>query len=79
VAVIAAAMYLFYNRAVAFGRDLPRYSVEIHAMVAKITANTSKIEQNTSKVLKGPDERKPIPVEVQQGPSLFRFLEGGQA
>src|SRR6185312_7389527 len=77
VAVFAAAIYVFYNRAVAFGRDLPRYSAEIHAMVAKVTTNTSKIEQNTSKVLKGPQTQKPIPVEVQQGPSLFRFLEGG--
>ena len=77
VIVVAAATYLFYNRAVAFGRELPRYSAEIHAMVAKITSNTSKIEQNTSKVLKGPNQKQPIPVEVQQGPSLFRFLEGG--
>jgi predicted PurR-regulated permease PerM len=77
VAAIAAVTYLFYNRAVAFGRDLPKYSAEIHAMVAKVTSNTSKIEQNTSKVLKGPQERKPIPVQVQEGPSLFRFLEGG--
>jgi len=77
VVALAAATYLFYNRAVAFGRELPRYSAEIHGMVAKITANTSKIEQNTSKVLKGPNTKKPIPVEVQQGTSLFRFLEGG--
>lgn len=77
VIVIAAATYLFYNRAVAFGRDLPRYSAEIHALVNKITANTSKIEQNTSKVLKGPNQEKPIPVEVEQGPSLFRFFEDG--
>lgn len=77
VAVFAAATYVFYNRALAFGRDLPRYSAEIHAMVAKVTANTSKIEQNTSKVLKGEQTKRPIPVEVQQGPSLFRFLEGG--
>ena len=77
VAVFAAAIYVFYNRAVAFGQDLPRYSAEIHAMVAKVTTNTSKIEQNTSKVLKGEQTKKPIPVEVQQGPSLFRFLEGG--
>jgi predicted PurR-regulated permease PerM len=77
IAVFAAATYIFYNRAVAFGRELPRYSAEIHAMVAKVTSNTSKIEQNTSKVLKGPHQKKPIPVEVQQGPSLFRFLEGG--
>jgi predicted PurR-regulated permease PerM len=76
-AAFAAATYLFYNRAVAFGRDLPRYSAEIHAMVAKVTANTSKIEQNTSQVLKGAPEKKPIPVEVQQGPSLLRFLEDG--
>jgi len=77
VAVLGAATYVFYNRAVAFGQELPRYSSEIHAVVAKITSKTSKIEQNTSKVLKGPHEKKPIPVEVQQGPSLLRFLEGG--
>lgn len=77
VIVIAAATYLFYNRAVAFGQDLPRYSAEIHALVNKITANTSKIEQNTSKVLKGSNQEKPIPVEVEQGPSLFRFFEDG--
>jgi predicted PurR-regulated permease PerM len=77
VAVLGAATYVFYNRAMAFGQELPRYSTEIHAVVAKITSKTSKIEQNTSKVLKGPHEQKPIPVEVQEGPSLLRFLEGG--
>jgi predicted PurR-regulated permease PerM len=75
--VFAAATYLFYNRAVAFAGDLPKYSAEIHVLIAKITANTSKIEQNTSKVLKGPHQKPPVPVEVQQGPSIFRFLEGG--
>ena len=77
VILLAAATYLFYNRAVAFGRELPRYSAEIHSLVAKVTAKTNKIEQNTSRVLKGPHEKPPIPVQVQQGPSLFRFLEGG--
>ena len=77
VAVFAGGTYLFYNRAVAFARDLPRYSAEIHASIAKITANTHKIEQSTNKVIKGPHTRPPVPVEVQQGPSLFHFLEGG--
>ncbi|HEV2117632.1 MAG TPA: AI-2E family transporter, partial [Terriglobales bacterium] len=76
-AAFGAATYLFYNRAVAFAGDLPKYSAEIHALVAKITASTSKIEQNTSKVLKGPKQNPPVPVEVQQGPSILRLVEGG--
>ena len=77
VALLGAATYVFYSRAVAFGQELPRYSAEIHAVVSKITSKTSKLEQNTSQVLKGAPEKKPIPVEVQQGPSLLRFLEDG--
>jgi predicted PurR-regulated permease PerM len=77
VAVFAAATYVFYNRAVSFARELPRYSAEIHAAIAKFTANTDKIAQSTSKAIHGPQQKRPVPVEVQQGPSVLHFLEGG--
>lgn len=77
VAFFGGGTYLFYNRAIAFARELPKYSAEIHATIAKITANTHKIAQSTDKAIKGPHSKAPVPVEVQQGPSLFHFLEGG--
>ena len=77
VAIFAAATYLFYNRAISFARELPKYSAEIHAAIAKFTASTSKIAQSTSKAIRGPKPRQPVPVEVQEGPSVLHFLEGG--
>jgi predicted PurR-regulated permease PerM len=77
VGIFAAGIYLFYNRAIAFARELPRYSAEIHAAIAKFTANTDKIAQSTSEAIHGPRQKRTVPVEVQQGPSIFHFLEGG--
>lgn len=77
VAVFAAGIYVFYNRAIAFARELPRYSAEIHAVIAKVTDGTHQIAQNTSTAIKGPKHKQPVPVEVQQGPSILHFLEGG--
>jgi len=76
VAVFGTGTYIFYNRAIAFARELPKYSADIHAVVAKVTANTHKITQSASKAVQG-SKPKPVPVEVQQGPSIFHFLEGG--
>jgi len=76
VAAFGVATYVFYNRAIAFARELPKYSADIHAVIAKVTANTHKITQSASKAVQG-SKPKAVPVEVQQGPSIFRFLEGG--
>ena len=77
VAVFGAGTYVFYNRAIAFARELPKYSSAIHAVIAKVTASTDKIAQSTSKAIKGPQAKQPVPVEVQQGPDIFHFLQGG--
>jgi predicted PurR-regulated permease PerM len=77
VAVFGAGTYLFYNRAVAFARELPKYSAEIHAYIAKITASTHKIAQSTTKAINGPRHKQPVPVEVQQGAGILHYLEGG--
>ena len=59
--------YFFYNRAVSFAHELPRYSHKIQGMLSHITKQTSELEKTTRQVLpKGEQQgEKPIPVRVE--------------
>jgi predicted PurR-regulated permease PerM len=63
-----ALSYFFYNRAVDFATELPKYSGKIRDTVGKIRSQTSKIEENTRSAV-APQEKgsaKAVPVKVQQ-------------
>jgi predicted PurR-regulated permease PerM len=65
------ASYFFYNRAVSFAHELPKYSNKIKGMLSHVREKTSELEKTTQQVLpqSGTQGRKPLPVEVENGPS----------
>jgi predicted PurR-regulated permease PerM len=68
--------YFFYNRAVDFATELPRYSREIRETVGKIRSQTTKIAQSTRSVVGPPEKTKAIPVEVKPAPDLMDIISG---
>ena len=70
--------FFFYNRAVGFAIQLPRYSEKIRDSLANFRAQTNKIEESTRSVLASPKAGKqPLPVEVQEAPGLSRVISAG--
>jgi predicted PurR-regulated permease PerM len=70
--------FFFYNRAVGFAIQLPRYSEKIRDSLANFRAQTTKIEESTRSVLASPKAGKqPLPVEVQEAPGLSRVISAG--
>jgi len=63
-----ALSYFFYNRAVDFATDLPRYSGKIRDTIGRIRSQTNKIEENTRSAVAPPPDKgaKPIAVKMQQ-------------
>jgi len=79
VALLGALSYFFYNRALAFAGELPKYSTEIRETIGKVRSGTRKITQNTEKVLgpSDPQQKKPMPVQVQEKPGIYQIFSGG--
>jgi predicted PurR-regulated permease PerM len=69
LAALYGASYFFYNRAVSFVQELPKYSHKIQGMLSHITKKTSELEKTTQQVLpKGETQgQKPVPVRVENG------------
>lgn len=61
------ASYFFYNRAVSFADELPRYSQKIRGILSHVREKTNQLEKTTQQVLPtSPTEgKKPVPVQVQ--------------
>ena len=76
VALLGALSYFFYNRALAFAGELPKYSTEIRETIGKVRSGTRKITQNTEKVLgpSDPQQKKPMPVQVQEKPGIYQIF-----
>jgi predicted PurR-regulated permease PerM len=80
LALWGALGYFFYNRAVDFATELPKYSGRIRDTVSKIRHQTTRIEETTRSVVHPEQDgkKKPIPVEVQDAPNLTNtVLQGG--
>jgi len=79
VALLGALSYFFYNRALAFAGELPKFSTEIRETIGKVRSGTRKITQNTEKVLgpSDPQQKKPMPVQVQEKPGIYQIFSGG--
>jgi len=61
------ASYFFYNRAISFAHELPRYSQKMRGSLAKISRQSQDLKRTTSQIL--PPAAKPdknaIPVKVE--------------
>lgn len=70
-----AASYFFYNRAVDFTHELPKYSQKIRGKLARITKQTSDLKQTTQNILPGQAQKNqnavPVKVESSGGPEFF--------
>lgn len=74
--VVLGLGYFFYNRAVDFATELPKYSGKIRDTVGKIRAQTSKIEENTRSAVAPPPDKgsRPVAVKVQQPTGVTGLL-----
>jgi predicted PurR-regulated permease PerM len=79
VLLTLALGYFFYNRAVDFATQLPKYSGKIRDTVGKIRSQTSKIEENTRSVVTPPPDKKSqaVPVKVQPPSGVTGLLDHG--
>jgi len=71
LAALYGISYFFYNRALNFAHELPKYSHKIQGMMSHITKKTSELEKTTQQVMpKGETQgQKPVPVKVENGAS----------
>jgi len=73
----AALVFFFYNRAVDFMEELPRFSATIREDMEELQAKADKIESSTRSVLPGQGGKKPIPVQVQESHGIARLISSG--
>jgi predicted PurR-regulated permease PerM len=78
VGLSGALIFFFYNRAVDFAEELPKFSEDIRQDLQKFEAKARKIEESTQAVLPAqPGKQKPIPVQVQEPPGLAKLISSG--
>jgi predicted PurR-regulated permease PerM len=77
LAATYGASYFFYNRAVSFAQELPKYSQKIQGMLSHLRQKTNEIEKTTQQVLPQSQTKgkKPLPVQVQNGASSGLITE----
>lgn len=75
--VVWAGSYFFYNRAISFVHQLPKYSQKIRGKLSHITMQTREIKNTTQKILPGQaaQNNKAVPVKVESSGSDF-FTKG---
>lgn len=75
--VVWAGSYFFYNRAISFVHQLPKYSQKIRGKLSHITRQTREIKNTTQKILPGQAEqnKNAVPVKVESSGSDF-FTKG---
>jgi predicted PurR-regulated permease PerM len=75
-ALAGALSYFFFNRAVDFATELPKYSGKVRATIGSIRSKTSRIEESTNSVVDASPKKdqKAIPVTVEQRPGISRFI-----
>ncbi|MBZ5568479.1 MAG: AI-2E family transporter [Acidobacteriia bacterium] len=75
LAVLYGIGQLSYNRAVAFSRDLPKYSSKIRSAVGRVRQQAQQFQKTTSSVLPEQEENGPR-VTVQQSKPWTEYLSG---
>jgi predicted PurR-regulated permease PerM len=78
VGLAGGLTYFFYNRAVDFATQLPKYSEKIHSALADLREQTRRLEESTRSVITPPNSGKPpVAVEVREAPGLSRLISAG--
>src|SRR6266852_3551078 len=78
VGLAGGLTYFFYNRAVDFATQLPKYSEKIHSALADLREQTRRLEESTRSVIAAPNPGKqPVAVEVREAPGLSRLISAG--
>lgn len=73
-----ALIFFFYNRAVDFAEELPRFSEQIRDDLEKFETQAKKIEDSTRSILPAQEGKKqPIPVQVQEPRGLAKLISSG--
>ncbi|MGC2697983.1 MAG: AI-2E family transporter [Candidatus Angelobacter sp.] len=69
VAATYGASYVFYNRALNFVHELPKYSEKVRGLLSHVRQQTNELEKTTAQMM--PQEqkggKKPMPVTVENG------------
>ena len=76
-ALIVATALFFYDRAIDFADELPRYSAAIRDDLLKLEQQAEKLETDTRTIMPERKGKRPIPVEVQEAPGLTKIISSG--
>lgn len=76
--VVWAGSYFFYNRAIDFVHQLPKYSQTIRGKLSGITKQTNDIKQTTQNILPGETQKSKnaVPVKVESSGTTDFFTQG---
>lgn len=77
LALALSVTFFFYNRAVDFVEELPRFSASIRADIQKLQSQADKFENSTRSLMPEDKGKRPIPVQVQQAPGLTKLISSG--
>ena len=76
--VVWAGSYFFYNRAIDFAHQLPKYSQKIRGKLSSITKQTNDIKQTTQNILPGEAQKNKnaVPVKMESSGASEIFTRG---
>ena len=76
--VVWAGSYFFYNRAIDFAHQLPKYSQKIRGKLSSITKQTNDIKQTTQNILPGEAQKSKnaVPVKMESSGASEIFTRG---
>jgi predicted PurR-regulated permease PerM len=76
--VVWAGSYFFYNRAIDFAHQLPKYSQKIRGKLSSITKQTNDLKQTTQNILPGEAQKNKnaVPVKVESSGTTDFFTQG---
>jgi len=76
--VVWAGSYFFYNRAIDFAHQLPKYSQKIRGKLSSITKQTNDLKQTTQNILPGEAQKNKnaVPVKVESNGTTDFFTQG---
>jgi len=76
--VVWAGSYFFYNRAIDFAHQLPKYSQKIRGKLSSITKQTNDIKQTTQNILPGEAQKSKnaVPVKMESSGASEIFTWG---
>jgi predicted PurR-regulated permease PerM len=77
LAICVALTVFFYNRALEFAEELPKFSASMRDDIRRIEAQAEKFENTTKTIIPEEKGRKPVPVEVQEAPGLTKIISSG--